>query len=171
MNSQMPLNDLTQAQVKAVLNYDPETGIFTWNPRPRVMGGKIAGNLSPVGYMRIGLGGRGVNKRLYQSHRLAWLYMTGEWPANDIDHINGCRTDNRWVNLRSVDRRTNLENLRVARSNNRSGLLGVSMARKRFNARIYVNGRVVNLGNFDLKEQAHAAYVAAKRVHHSGCTI
>lgn len=161
---------ITQAELKAVLRYDPDTGIFTWIGRPRVMAGKVAGNVSvQTGYLRIGLGGR--PNKIYQAHRLAWLYMTGAWPIDDIDHKNGKRADNRFCNLREVTRSTNLENLRFAKCTSTTGLLGVSTCRDKFQARIKVKGEVHYLGSFSTPQEAHEVYVEAKRRLHTGCTI
>lgn len=132
-------------------------------------GGKVAGNTNHAGYVRIGLGGAKSNS--YMAHRLAWLYMTGEWPVADIDHINGKRSDNRWVNLRSVSRSVNLQNQRVARSNNNTGLLGVTRTRGGFGAQIAAYGEQRWIGTFQTPEAAHAAYIAAKRVLHEGNTL
>lgn len=160
---------MTQSELKALLHYDPETGVFAWLPRPRIRGGKVAGNVSPDGYWRIGLGGR--PSKLFLAHRLAWLYMTGEWPRLDIDHINGDKTDNRWSNLRDVTRSVNLQNQRRARSDSTSGLLGAHKNGRGWSARIYVDGVKRHLGTFATAAEAHAHYLEAKRRVHEGCTI
>jgi hypothetical protein len=109
--------------------------------------------------------------RSYRSHRLAWLYITGDWPRA-VDHINGNRCDNRWENLREVDNKTNTENARHARSSNRScGVLGVTKRGKRFIAQIKSDGVHRYLGSFHDAASAHLAYVAAKRELHEGCTL
>ena len=112
----------------------------------------------------------------HYAHRLAWLFATGEWPKETIDHINGDRGDNRIANLRDVPRRINCENQRKARSVNRVGLLGVSRATgnrpgKPYTAFIGVRGKSVGLGYFPTAELAHEAYLAAKRRLHEGCSI
>jgi len=110
--------ELTQAYLKSILHYDPETGIFV-----RTVGrGKNmpAGNFNKItGYIQIQ-----INRKKYPAHRLAFLYMTGLWPTEKTDHINGVRHDNRYVNLRAA---TNQENMRNAKrySNNTSGITGV----------------------------------------------
>ena len=90
---------LTQSELKSLLHYDPETGLFTWIAplSNRVQVGDVCSTVAPIGYILIGVRGQ----KLY-AHRLAWLYMTGEWPENQIDHINCVKTDNRWANLREV---------------------------------------------------------------------
>lgn len=116
--------------------------------------------------MRITLKGKD-----YLSHRLAWFYMTGAWPEQEIDHINGVRDDNRFANLREADRQINCQNVRKPYKNNRTGLLGVKPSLGKFVARIYVDGKERHLGTFKTPGLAHAAYVAAKRELHKGGTI
>lgn len=100
---------ITAAQLREVLNYDPETGVFTWrlSTGQRSKPGRIAGSLDHQGYTRIG-----VLDSYYSAHRLAWLYMAGEWPAL-IDHLDGNRSNNRFSNLRVVNQKTNSENQRT----------------------------------------------------------
>jgi len=120
------------------------------------------------GYKRIGVCGKRVG-----AHRLIWALLFKQWPEGDIDHKNGIRTDNRLVNLRHVDRSTNLENTRSAKSNNKStGLLGAyKSGHGRFSSRIQVKGEDIYLGVFSTAEEAHAAYIKAKREFHAGATI
>jgi hypothetical protein len=174
---------LTRERLRALLHYDPETGVFTWLPRELAefsdaraqrswntkYAGKSAGGLNVVlGYVLIAVdGGR------YFGHRLAWLYMTGEWPSRHVDHIDGQGWNNRWSNLRDVSAAVNLQNQRRARSNSESGLLGVHLDKRcgRYRAQIRVSGKVHALGYHDTAEEAHAAYVEAKRRLHEGCTL
>lgn len=160
---------LGQAELLRVLHYDPMTGLFTWLVRlsQRAKVGDVAGRFRrDTGYRSIRLDGRE-----YYAHRLAWLYMTGEWPADEIDHINGSRSDNRWANLRAADRSLNQQNERIARSTSVTGLLGAHRRHGTFRASIVVDGRKKELGAFGTAEEAHAAYVKAKRALHPGCTI
>ena len=163
---------LTAARLRELLHYEPETGVFTWTQnRYRVFKGDVAGNHGVQGYTIIG-----IERRTYRAHRLAWLYVHGDWPAADIDHLNGVRHDNRLSNLRDVDRRTNLQNLNRAKRQNKSGFLGVCCDKnqkqgKRWIAQIKAEGSPRVLGYFETPEEAQQAYLNAKRQHHKGCTI
>jgi hypothetical protein len=162
--------ELTQDVLRESLQYDQATGEFVWlkaNPRAHINAGRVAGFRTPRGYVQIMLW----SKRYY-AHRLAWLYMTGRWPSKLVDHINGCRDDNRWANLREATYRVNQENKRRANKNNLSGLLGViTHSPIRFSARIKAAGKNIHLGSFSSAHEAHAAYVAAKRRLHEGNTL
>jgi hypothetical protein len=158
---------LTQAHLRHRLHYDPDTGVFTWlNPnkyRPEYKG-RGAGSLHTLGYIHIYVDGKA-----YKAHRLAWFYVHGEWPLQDIDHMNGDRADNRIANLRDVSRSSNAENRHHAREGHALGLLGVVWRKrnKKYEARIHVGGKYLYLGLFHTKEEAHAVYLAAKRKHHA----
>jgi hypothetical protein len=111
---------LTQQRLKEVLNYDAESGVFTWaRNRTRASEGKIAGGNDGHGYWSICIDGV-----KHPAHRLAWLYVYGSSPE-EIDHQNHVRTDNRLVNLRATDRSGNAKNISRP-SSNRSGVIGVS---------------------------------------------
>ena len=156
-------SDLTAARVRELLSYDPETGFFTWLlARGCVPAGAIAGSIDN---RRVRFG---VDGRYYLAHRLAWLWMTGEWPTADIDHIDGDPANNRWSNLRDVNRSTNVQNVRRARKNNKAGLLGVSPHGKSWRAVIGVEGKRINVGTFETPQLAHDAYLNAKRALHAG---
>lgn len=156
----------TQQILMEHLKYDPETGIFT---RVRKTGtsevGDHAGYVHPTrGYVMISI----LNVK-YPAHRLAHLYMTGNWPPEQIDHINRNRSDNRWCNLRPASPAENRINRVTDRTKNSiSGLRGVKWHRhiKRWAATIHKDGTAYNLGLFDTKEAAHEAYKdAAVRIH------
>ena len=160
---------LTQARLKKLLKYDPTTGVFCWRVARggAVKAGQVAGYVSVSGYRAIG-----VDSRQYLEHRLAWLYVTGAFPVQDTDHIDGNKTNNRISNLRDVSRSVNCQNQRRAKSQNKSGYLGVRVEGKRWSAVIQASGNAQrHLGTFDSPEQAHEIYVAAKRALHAGCTI
>lgn len=114
-----------------------------------------------------------VDGHCHRAHRLAWLHVHGVWPKDDVDHMDGNRVNNCIANLRDVDRSTNLQNMRSPGRPSKSGLLGVSWFERDRNwlARICVDGKNRYLGYFQTKEQAHEAYVAAKRKLHAGCTL
>ena len=162
--------DLTAQRLREILFYDPETGLLTWiaSPARRVTAGDEAGCLTEQGYRKVSLsGGR------FYTHRLAWLYTTGEWPTGEIDHINGKRSDNRIENLRDVSRSRNNQNRRHAAKNSLSGLLGVEWHSKSglWQARIKTDTGRVALGYYKTAEEAHQVYLIAKRRLHEGCTI
>jgi len=160
--------DLAVEELKDVLHYDPETGQFTWIKRTAkcVHVGQPAGNINKLGYSTIG-----IKKKIYKTHRLAWLYMTGEWPKGLIDHVNGIKSDNRFANLRVVDESGNSQNIRKPNKRNKSGFMGVIKYHKQWRASITVNGKTYWLGDFPTPEQAHEAYLEAKRKNHAACTI
>jgi hypothetical protein len=154
---------ITQEQLKDVLDYDPDTGIFTWKkPTKSNYTGKIAGYVDiSAGYNRIRVYGK-----KYRSHRLAWLYMYGVFPAM-IDHINCIKDDNRISNLRECTTSQNSAN-RPAFKNNKSGLKGVYFheKNKKWEARINVNKKLKYLGCFLTKEEAYEAYCKVAKEHH-----
>jgi hypothetical protein len=159
------MRELDLTTLREYLRYDPETGVFTWRKaRYGVRVGIAAGSQNKVGYVEIR-----VNRRLYLAHRLAWFYSYGEWPKQQIDHINGVRSDNRLSNLRDVPQGINLQNERKPRKSN--PYLGVSQKGTRWVAQIHHAGVHRYLGLFSTPEDAHAAYVEAKRKMHVGCTI
>lgn len=145
-------------ELKKNLSYDPETGIFTWIvSRGSVPAGTVAGTRSMSGYLRVKIGGS-----TYYAHRLAHLYMAGKWPEHEVDHVNGQKDDNRWVNLRDVTGLLNCQNQTKARKGSSTGVLGVSKFRGRFKAQITVKGKQKFLGLFDSEVDASDAYRAAK---------
>lgn len=142
---------LTQSYLKSALNYCQESGIFTHIVgSKRISPGTKAGTLHPNGYIQIS-----INYRRYLAHRLAWLYVYGEWPPREIDHINHIRSDNRICNLRAADRIDNLKN-RSLQKNSMSGITGVSWhaARRKWIAAIMVNKKYIHLGYFENIEDA-----------------
>lgn len=144
---------LTQERLKELLQYDPETGHFTWRVRTngRVPAGSRAGSPNRDGYIQIKIGGV-----LRAAHRLAFLYMTGEIPS-EVDHINRVRDDNQWPNLRPATRRENAGNKGPQR-NNASGHRGVTWHKQhgKWLARGMRDGRMFHLGYFTSLEAAAA---------------
>lgn len=152
---------MTADQLRALINYDPATGVFTTKD------GKIAtGSPSVAGYLRVAVAG----ERHY-AHRLAWLYVTGKWPEGDTDHINRNKADNRFENLRDVGRVSNAQNRLAPNANSSSGFLGVSWSKaaKKWAAGIKVDGRRRHLGLFETPQEAHAAYLTSKMRLHDVC--
>lgn len=150
--------------VRKVLAYDKETGIFRWRNRPKLSpqwngryAGSIAGWKDWKGYVLIT-----IDYIDYRAHRLAWVYVTGEWPENDIDHRSRITNDNKFKNLREATRSQNNGNTK-ARKNNKSGSRGVSWDkfRQKWMAVCKFDGRYVLKKRFDKKSDAIAAYKAA----------
>ena len=160
--------NITANELRNVLSYDDNTGIFTWIARPSkaVKIGQIAGSLNNTGYVTIGIYGK-----VYKAHRLAWLYVTGDWPSGLMDHINGDKSDNRFENLRDIGPRGNSENVRRPNKRNKSGFMGVIWFQNKWRASITVNRKTQRIGDYDTPEEAHNAYVEAKRKYHNSCTI
>lgn len=150
---------LTAESVRALLAYNPETGDFLRKEGvPGVCApGDVAGSTTKRGYRLIVIGRRG-----YFAHRLAWLWMTGEWPAEQVDHKNRNRTDNRWSNLRAATNAQNQANVGLQK-NNKSGFKGVffKKSHSKWCALVGVDGKQKHLGYFDSPEKAHAAYASA----------
>lgn len=160
--------EVTLERLKEVVSYDPATGRFTrvGGARSDLLGHQ-ARPRNGDGYPRLEIDGR-----RYLCHILAWFYVYGVWPEDEIDHRDGDRTNNRIDNLREATRRLNAQNKRKPGKNNTSGYLGVSRRRKGWAARIKIpNGPYKYLGTFVTKERAYDAYVEAKRIYHEGCTI
>ena len=133
--------DLNSERLKELLKYNPETGDFTWNfTRQRSIKGSKAGHINQKGYVAIG-----INGKVYRAHRLAWLYMTGEWPPQQIDHDNRIKSDNRWFNISLADNQINQRNMPL-RKDNKSGAVGVfETSPDIFTAYITVDGKNICL--------------------------
>ena len=145
----------TQEQLKNLFTYNPDTGeLIRKISSGGFKKGSVAGSLTKYGYLCVR-----VNYRLYQIHRLIWVYVHGYFPNKDIDHINRVRTDNRLENLREATRSQNLRNKEKS-NKNISGYKGVSFfARdKKWMASIQINGKKKYLGYFDTPLSAHEAY-------------
>ena len=153
---------ITQELIVGLANYNADTGVLSWK---KTRGGRFAGVsvgcVNKDGYLQTA-----INKKSVMVHRLIWLYVHGDMPKCQIDHINGIKTDNRLENLREADPVQNGQNRQRGQKNNKSGLLGVSRLGKKWRASISVSGKQVYLGSFDTPEKAHAVYLEAKRIHH-----
>jgi hypothetical protein len=156
-------NPLTHEVLVSLLRYDSETGLFFWSKPPmnhhRLLE-YVAGGIT-TGYVLIK-----INGHKYKAHRLAWLYVNGEWPVGDIDHANGCPLDNRIANLRVATNPQNQANRR--RDNHKETAKGVRrLPSGRFQARLTVKGKLLNIGIFDTEEAAQTAYLGAAK-HYYG---
>lgn len=154
---------LTQAALRSVLRYDADTGEFSWLETGKGRHTEV-GAVSGNGYRQVTVAGR-----KYQAHRLAYLYMFGEWPAGDVDHINGDRLDNRIANLRAATRSENMQNQHVLQRRNTSGHLGVRWNERslRWNAKIGLNGQSHYIGSFTDLADAISARKSAEMVMHT----
>ena len=154
----MPTTILAQKDLKELLHYNPETGVFTWlkNVGSRGRNGGVAGYTNNSGYRKISAKGF-----QYYSHRLAWFYVHGEWPKI-IDHINHNPSDNRITNLRSVTQEANRRNSSLLKKN-KSGVTGVywCIQKKKWVANIRVNNKTIYLGCFSGKFEALCARMSA----------
>lgn len=156
--------DLTAERLRTLLNYQPETGVFTWKVRTTnsIQVGDKAGSATANGYLRIRVDGRS-----YLAHRIAWLYVHGAWPTEDLDHINRVRDDCRLVNLRLASRSENMQNSSLAR-NNSSGHKGISWSNthQRWQVSITHQKRRLHLGYFhDVREAVSARKQAEVSLH------
>lgn len=160
---------LTTAMLCKVIDYDAETGIFTWRNSSggHALQGKQAGAQTPSGYIRIAIA-----KKRYYAQQLAWLHAKGEWPKGTIDHINGDKADNRMSNLREAWHDENCQNQRKAHSHNKAGILGVSLrADGKYSAEIMVDGKRRYLGRYATAKDAESAYLKAKQELHPFGTL
>ena len=160
--------------VRQLLDYDPESGLFVWRPRPRDMfsglrayaawtskyAGKYAGCTQQDGYRIIN-----IRSSLYLAHRLAWLLVYGEPVPVELDHIDRNGLNNRITNLREATRAQNIANS-GARKNNKTGIRGVHRWQGKYRARIEINRKSVSLGMFDTAEEAGMAYRKAAAIAH-----
>jgi hypothetical protein len=149
---------MTAARVRELLNYDLDTGVFTWrHSRRGLKAGAVAGRISGAGYWQLC-----IDSAYFYAHRVAWLYVTGEWPKSQIDHIDLDKKNNRFANLRNADRVQNQGNRPMSR-HNASGIKGVRWNRhvQKWQARLTDDGRDRHLGHFDNITEASAAYQTA----------
>ena len=157
-------NDLTADRLRELLSYDAETGVFhRAKPRKEINVGDVAGCVDSRGYVYARVDGV-----MYLAHRLAWLYVHGVWPADQIDHINGIRADNRIANLREATSAQNHQN-QTHGQGNASGRIGVTWCEpcKKWRALIRVDGVQVHLGVFANIADAIAARAKAKAEYHT----
>lgn len=148
------VNNITADYIRNILDYDHKTGEFFRKPTR-------ADRHCNNGYRRLM-----VNNQSYMAHRLAWLYMTGRWPVEHIDHINGKRDDNRFENLRDVSIEKNCANRKCSTTNHLQ-IRGVTLIKLKnsvcYRAQIRPYHRYIHLGTFRTPEEAKAAYNIAAR--------
>ena len=146
---------LTNESLREYLRYDQLTGEFTWlkDRRSSKVKGTIAGYKEKHGYIIIR-----VNSKNYKAHRLAWLYVYGNWPKGQIDHINGIKNDNRIINLRDVNSRLNMQNKPIHRTKR---LVGTTFNKQHnsWKAQVHFNGKKIHLGYFNTEKEAHIKYM------------
>ena len=154
------MSDLTVERLRELFDYDRKTGVFTRKIAPGKrtdLVGTIAGTPMSSGHLSIKIDGR-----QYLAHRLAWLYVKGEWPRHQVDHRNRVRSDNRFKNLREA---TNLQNSRnrSRHRSNKSGYVGVHWSERlrKWVAQIRYGGKKKHLGHFDTAELASEFYQLA----------
>lgn len=155
---------ITQERLKELLHYDPDTGIFI-NRTTRssnCVKGRTSGTYDKHGYRTISL-----DHINYKAHRLAWLYVNGEFPKKGLDHKNTIKDDNRIDNLREANQSENGANNNIYK-NNKSGYKGVFFEKftQRWKAALTKNGKSYNLGRYDTPEEAHEAYKKAALEYH-----
>lgn len=158
-----PLGPLNQERLMQFFAYNADTGVFTFKTRHGGVDiGQSAGSVCRRGYIYISIDGK-----KFAAHRLAWLYVYGEFPHNEVDHINRVKSDNRICNLRAVTRLENRQNITAYR-NNTSGFKGVTWhkAGKKWCAQIQVSGKNRHLGLYKNIEDAKRSYIkAAAELH------
>lgn len=163
MGWKAPNSALTAERAREVFDYDPITGALYWRIRMnnRRAGSSVGGRPTSAGYLTVGVDGI-----RYTQSRVIWLWMTGEWPRNEVDHRNRIKSDNWWLNLRDATRLENVRNIAQARRDSSSGVRGIYLVRgRRWRASIRTGGRSVHLGYFSTKEAAESAYITARALH------
>lgn len=155
MMREIPVED-----IRNKLSYDPLAGFFHWKIRARgIRFGAVAGSKAATGYLTIR-----INDELMLAHRIAWAHVHGSWPTQQIDHINGDRSDNRILNLREATASQNGANQKARP--NKCGFKGVVKNREKWAAKIVRNGKRYHLGSFETPLLAHRAYMqAAIKLH------
>jgi hypothetical protein len=161
--------DITAQRLRELLDYDLNTGVFTWRVtrKGHRKAGDAAGYLRKDRYVIIGL-----DNATFLGHRLAWLHVYGEWPREHLDHIDGNPTNNRIENLRDVSPTVNGQNRKRVHRNTVTGFLGVDQVTDGlWGVRIKVDGRIVKLSGIRSEKLAQECSVALRRILQPGCTL
>jgi hypothetical protein len=166
-----PIKELPSVdELKALFSYNETTGILSWNRLTtrgaHWLSGKVAGTTTARGYITIGIRSNG-KLRYFLAHRIIWKMMTGADPESQVDHRDGDRKNNRWLNLRAATNGENIQNAKL-RCDNSSGTKGVSWdaGHKAWKAVITCNGDTIRLGRFKTKLEAAHAVLSARRSRH-----
>ena len=154
---------LSQERLRELLEYDCITGVWTWlqPPNTRIRKGSVAGTIQKNGYRYIT-----IDKLPRKASRLAFLYMNGELPEHEVDHIDRNPLNDAWINLRSCDSSQNKINRRL-RKDNSSGYKGVHFNKRKSKwvARVWKNSKEIVVGSFDnLEDAVNARTIAAKKI-------
>jgi hypothetical protein len=160
---------LDQTELHRILDYDFLTGIFRWKiNKQNIKLGAIAGSKNFRGYIRIGINGKD-----YRAHRLAWLYMVGEWPSDILDHEDRNPSNNKFSNLRLSNSKHNLENQNMNKTKKWKAIPGVYFDPKRnyWNIRLNINGKSKSFGSFFDKDEAEEECKKQRRIHYPGNII
>lgn len=146
---------LTQEQVKDRFDYNPLTGVLTYRKDVgrKCRAGTRVGGVGSHGYRQVNIGGT-----RYLEHRLIWLYMTGAFPVGLVDHVDHCKTNNVWSNLREADHSQNRRNSTAKGFFERNG---------KFYARAILDNTQHFLGSFETPDAAHDAFVEGIAAHHA----
>jgi len=165
----MKKQELTQERLKELLHYDPDTGILTWKYRSYLTGKTTTWNIrfanKQAGHKSHGYIAIQVDGIRYQAHRLAWLYIYGLWPVDQIDHVDNVRHHNWIINLREANNSENNQNLKKAQKNNLStGLIGsyYDKSKNKYLSSITINKKQLYLGRFNTAQEAHERYLEEK---------
>lgn len=153
---------LTQEYLKSIILYEPLTGMFIWRYKEACpsfkRGGRISNCVEKDGYIQIRISGKS-----FKAHRLAFLYITGEWPKEQVDHINGIRRDNRWCNIRECTPRENMFNMRACVDGK---IKGIRKKNKSYEVTLRINGIPTYLGSYKNLEDAVKTIRAAREKYH-----